>query len=263
MWDPAQYLQYADERSRPFYELVARVTATNPRRVVDLGCGPGNLTVTLTDRWPQAYVEGVDSSPEMIEKAVASHAGDSRITFQLGDIRDWRPREPVDVLLSNAALHWVPGHLELLAGLVSHVAESGWFAFQVPGNFDEPSHAILRSLSAEPRWGLGGAVAFPSSHQPVDYVDVLTGVGARVDVWETTYLHLFDGPDPVFEWINGTYTRPVLAALDQARRAAFTAEFKERLRAAYPRRPYGTVLPVRGIFVVARKGVTNLADQLQ
>jgi trans-aconitate 2-methyltransferase len=189
----------------------------------------------------------------MIEKAAALR-GDGRITFRLGDVRDWRPREPVDVLVANAALHWVPGHLDLLAGLVSHVAESGWFAFQVPGNFDEPSHVILRDLSAEPRWGLAGAVALPSSHQPVDYVDVLAGVGCRVDAWETTYLHLLDGPDPVFEWISGTGARPVLAALDPARRAAFTAVFKDRLRAAYPRRPHGTVLPFRRIFVVARRG---------
>jgi trans-aconitate 2-methyltransferase len=254
MWDPAQYMKYADERSRPFYELVARVNAADPRRVVDLGCGPGTLTVTLADRWPQAYVEGVDSSPEMIEKAVALRADDSRITFRLGDLRDWRPREPVDVLLANAALHWVPGHLDLLAGLVSHVAEPGWFAFQVPGNFDEPSHVILRGLAAEPRWGLADAVVFPSVHRPVDYVEVLAGVGCQVDAWETTYLHLLDGPDPVFEWISGTGARPALEALDPARRAAFTAEFKDRLRAAYPRRPYGTVLPFRRIFVVARKG---------
>jgi trans-aconitate 2-methyltransferase len=254
MWDPTQYMKYADERSRPFYELVARVEATNPRRVVDLGCGPGNLTLMLAERWPEAYVEGVDSSPEMIEKAAASSAGDSRVAFRLGDIRDWRPREGVDVLLSNAALHWVPGHLDLLADLVSHVAERGWFAFQVPGNFDEPSHVILRDLAAEPRWGLEGTVALPSSHQPVDYVDVLAGLGAQVDAWETTYLHLLDGPDPVFEWISGTGARPVLAALDPARRAAFTAVYKDRLRAAYPRRPYGTVLPFRRIFVVARKG---------
>jgi trans-aconitate 2-methyltransferase len=254
MWDPAQYMKYADERSRPFHELVARVQAVDPRRVVDLGCGPGDLTATLADRWPQACVEGVDSSPEMIEKAVALRAGDGRVAFRLGRIQDWRPREPVDVLLANAALQWVPGHLDLLAGLVSHVAEPGWFAFQVPGNFGEPSHVILQGLSAEPRWGLAGAVAFPSSHRPADYVDVLAGAGCRVDAWETTYLHLLDGTDPVFEWISGTGARPVLAALDPARRAAFTAVFKDRLRAAYPRRPYGTVLPFRRVFVVARKG---------
>ena len=134
-WDPERYLVYADERGRPFVDLLARVGATDPGRVVDLGCGPGNLTVLLKERWPSAEVVGVDSSPEMVARA-ASVEG---IRVERGDVRTWRPGGLVDVLFSNATYQWVPGHLDLLADLVGHVAPGGWFAFQVPGNHDEPS----------------------------------------------------------------------------------------------------------------------------
>jgi trans-aconitate 2-methyltransferase len=252
MWDPGQYLKYADERGRPFGDLISRVAAERPGYVVDLGCGPGNLTATLIHRWPTADVEGVDSSGEMIEKATAV-AVPGRLEFHVGDLRQWEPRRPVDVLVSNAALQWVPDHIRLLPKLVTFLAPGGWLAFQVPGNFCEPSHQILRELAGEARWGLGD-IAFPSSHPPVDYAAALAAVGCAVDAWETTYLHILSGADPVFEWISGTGARPVLAALDRRARAEFSAVFKARLREAYPPRDYGTVLPFRRIFTVARRG---------
>lgn len=251
MWDPGQYLKYADERGRPFADLISRVAAERPGYVVDLGCGPGNLTATLIRRWPSAYVEGVDSSTEMIEKATTV-AVPGRLEFHVGDLRQWEPHRPVDVLVSNATLQWVPDHIRLLPKLVRVLAPGGWLAFQVPGNFSEPSHEILRELAGEPRWGLGD-IAFPSSHQPAEYVAALATVGCRVDAWETTYLHILSGADPVFEWISGTGARPVLAALGPEARAEFSAVFKARLREAYPPRNYGTVLPFRRIFAVARK----------
>ena len=146
-WDPDRYLTYADERGRPFVELVARIGAAAPAEVVDLGCGPGNLTGLLAERWPRAHVVGLDSSPEMIAAAAGGSA--SRWTYAVADLRDWQPERPVDVLVSNATLQWVPGHLELLPALVAAVAPGGWFAFQVPGNFDEPSHTIRAELAAE------------------------------------------------------------------------------------------------------------------
>ena len=145
-WDPERYLAYADERGRPFVELVARIGATAPEAVVDLGCGPGNLTRLLTERWPQARVSGIDSSPEMVAKA-ADLGGTA--TYVVGDLATWRPAAAVDVLVSNATLQWVPGHLDLLPTLVGHVRPGGWLAFQVPGNFDEPTHTIRRDLAAE------------------------------------------------------------------------------------------------------------------
>ncbi|MGY2704782.1 trans-aconitate 2-methyltransferase [Nocardioides sp. HB32] len=249
-WDPERYLAFADERGRPFVELVARIGAAAPRTVVDLGCGPGNLTALLADRWPDAEVAGLDSSPEMIEKARATGA---RVGFDVADLRDWVPSAPVDVLVSNATLQWVPGHLGLLPRLVSAVAPRGWLAFQVPGNFDEPSHTIRIELAAEePYAAHTGGAAVPSSHDPAVYLDALAGLGCAVDAWETTYLHVLTGPDPVFTWVSGTGARPTLQALPEDLRPAFETEFRRRLAAAYPQQEYGVVLPFRRIFVVAQ-----------
>ena len=252
-WDPDRYLTYADERGRPFVELVNRIRATAPAEVVDLGCGPGNLTGLLAERWPQARVVGLDSSPEMIAKAQES---DGRVDFAVADLRDWQPAAPVDVLVSNATLQWVPGHLELLPALVETVAPGGWFAFQVPGNFDEPSHTIRGDLAAEPPYAAWTAdVATPASHDPAAYYDVLAAAGCAVDVWETTYTHVLRGPDPVFTWVSGTGARPTLQALPDELRADFEAQFKRRLAAAYPVRDDGTVLmPFRRVFAVAERG---------
>lgn len=250
-WDPDRYLTYADERGRPFVELVARIGAETPARVVDLGCGPGNLTVLLADRWPGAEVRGIDSSPEMIDRARADH-GD-RVAFEVGDVRGWAT--DVDVLVSNATLQWVPGHLDLLPSLVRTVRPGGWFAFGVPGNFDEPSHTIRAALAAEePYAALAAAAAHPNAFDASTYAEVLTGLGCEVDAWETTYLHRLHGEDPVFTWVSGTGARPTLEALDAdpALRAAFETEFKRRLRAAYPERGGSVLLPFRRVFVVAR-----------
>lgn len=248
-WDPDRYLVYADERGRPFVELVARVGATDPHTVVDLGCGPGNLTRLLKDRWPGAEVVGVDSSAEMIAKAGQAEG----VTFEVADLRWWRPDQPVDVLLSNATLQWVPGHLDLLPRLVDQVSPGGWFAFQVPGNFDEPSHVIRRELAAEPTYAAHtGEVAVPDAFGPDTYLAALTGLGCAVDAWETTYLHMLTGDDPVFTWVSGTGARPTLQALPGDLRERFNQEFKARLREAYPAGPRGTVLPFRRVFVVAR-----------
>ena len=253
-WDPDRYLTYADERGRPFVELLARVVAERPASVVDLGCGPGNLTSLLADRWPAAEVVGLDSSPEMVERA---RAADDRIAFDVADLRDWAAATDdaeVDVLVSNATLQWVPGHLDLLPALVGRVRPGGWLAFQVPGNFDEPSHTIRRDLAAEAAYAQHTrGVAVPSSHDPAAYLDRLTALGCTVDAWETTYLHVLTGEDPVFTWVSGTGARPTLQALPDHLRADFEAEFKRRLRAAYPQHDYGVVLPFRRIFVVARR----------
>jgi trans-aconitate 2-methyltransferase len=249
-WDPDRYLTFADERGRPFVDLLARVGADDPRTVVDLGCGPGNLTTLLADRWPDADVVGLDSSPEMIAKARGT---DARVSYHVADLRDWAPAAPVDVLVSNATLQWVPDHLALLPRLVAAVAPGGWFAFQVPGNFDEPSHTIRTELAGEAPYAahLDG-VDVPSSHDPAVYLDALAGLGCEVDAWETTYLHVLTGDDPVFTWVSGTGARPTLQALPGDVRPGFEAEFKRRLAAAYPRHEYGVVLPFRRIFVVAR-----------
>ena len=257
-WDPERYLTYADERGRPFVELIARIAATDPATVVDLGCGPGNLTRLLKERWPEATVRGLDSSPEMIAKAKAIDG----IDFAVADLREWAGStgeagsSEVDVLVSNATLQWVPGHLELLPALVGRVKPGGWFAFQVPGNFDEPSHTIRKELADEaPYRPHTRDLATPASHDPATYLEALTAIGCTVDAWETTYLHVLTGADPVFTWVSGTGARPTLEALDQVGlREAYEAEFKARLARAYPERGHGVVLPFRRVFVVAQVG---------
>lgn len=250
-WDPADYLVYADERSRPFHELLGRVDASDPRTVTDLGCGPGQLTAGLARRWPTARITGLDSSPEMIERA-QEHVSD-RVEFVLADLRDWQPAEPVDVLVSAATLQWVPGHRGLLPRLVEAVVPRGWLAFEVPGNFDQPSHTLLKTLARDDRFAAATAdVQTPDADDPATYLADLAALGCTVDAWETTYLHVLEGPDPVFRWISGTGARPVLQALSAEQREVFVPEYQAQLREAYPPQPHGTVLPFRRVFVVAR-----------
>jgi trans-aconitate 2-methyltransferase len=252
-WNPSTYLTFADDRSRPFYDLVSRIQTRSPQAVVDLGCGPGQLTASLADRWPDALITGIDSSPDMIE-AAAEHES-RRVHFEIGDLAGWRPSRPVDVIVSNAALQWIPGHRDLLPRLVDSLAEEGWLAFQVPGNFSEPSHQLLRGLAAEPQYaGATRDIEYPSSFDPETYLSDLTRLGCSVDAWETTYQHVLTGEDPVFRWISGTGARPVLQALQDNLLDGFVAEYKSLLRAAYPSHDYGTVLAFRRVFCVAHKG---------
>lgn len=247
-WDPERYLTYADERGRPFVELVQRVDAAAPGRVVDLGCGAGNLTALLHERWPDTHVLGVDSSPEMAARA-REHEG---VSVEVGDVRDWAPAEPVDVLVSNATFQWIPGHLDLLPHLVGSVVPGGWFAFSVPGNFAEPSHTLRVELAAEaPYAEHTGGVASPDAHDAATYLEALHALGCEVDAWETTYLHVLTGEDPVLTWISGTSLRPTLQALPEELRPEFEAELGRRLRAAYPARDGSVTLPFRRVFVVA------------
>jgi trans-aconitate 2-methyltransferase len=254
MWDAKQYERFAADRARPFHDLAVRIGASEPGYVVDLGCGTGETTATLLDRWPNARITGVDGSAEMLVDA-DRYAVPGRLDFVHADLRDWQPAEPVDVLLSNATFQWVPEHLDLLPGFVGWLSPGGWFAFQVPGNYRAPAHAILTELRQSPRWRdqVGeGADRHLDVSDPEVYLRTLAGLGCRVDAWETTYLHVLPGEDPVLEWIKGTGLRPVLAALDEADRAEFVGEYAARLRVAFPREPWGTVLPFRRIFVVAQ-----------
>ncbi|GIE33187.1 trans-aconitate 2-methyltransferase [Actinoplanes italicus] len=244
MWDPAVYRRFGAERSRPFFDLVGRVGAESPRAVVDLGCGPGELTRTLAERWPAARVAGLDSSPEMIAKAAAEPGP---VEFRLAGIGDWHPDPDTDVVVTNAALQWVPGHQEMLARWARELPSGAWLAMQVPGNFDSPGHRAARELSPV------GLRADPVS-DAAGYAEILTAAGAIVDAWETTYLHLLpaDGPEhPVLRWMEGTALRPVRAALDDAAWATFRAELAERIIAGHPVRHGLVAFPFRRIFVVA------------
>lgn len=268
MWDATQYLRFGGERTRPFIDLLARVGAELPEYVVDMGCGPGNLTVLLAERWPSAAVCGVDSSPQMIKAArklisadalrstgsgLTSHA--PGLSVMLDDVRHWEPQSLPDVIISNAVLQWVPGHRELLVRWADQLAAGGWLAFQVPGNFDQPSHAILREMAASARWRplLRDVELNRQSADPADYAELLARVGCEVDAWETTYVHILQGPDPVLEWYRGTGLRPVLAVLDADQAADFLAEYGAQVREAYPPSSFGTIFPFRRVFAVAHR----------
>ena len=259
-WDPKQYVRYADERNRPFIELLARIDvargdAGDPSYVVDLGCGPGPLTRMLADRWPGSQVLGVDSSPQMIADA-QQHAIPNRLAFVEGDLAGWRAAQPVDVLVANAALHWVPGHVDLFPRFAETLTPSGVFAFQVPDNFTEPSHTLLRDLRLSPKWRdrLGeGADRTLGVERPQRYLEALIAAGLSADVWQSEYLQILTGDDPVLEWVKGTALRPVLSLLDGSDRDEFLSEYAAALRAAYPPQAFGTVFPFRRTFAVARR----------
>lgn len=254
-WDPSLYLRHADERSRPMADLLARVPVHDARTVLDLGCGPGHLTPLLRSRWPGAAITGVDASPAMVERACRDASGDG-VRYLLADVRDHQPPAPADVVVSNATLQWVPRHLDLLPRLARHVAPGGALAFSVPGNHDAPSHRLLRDVATrEPYAPHTRDVDRPRSHDPAVYLDALARPGWDLDVWETTYLHVLHGPDPVLRWISATGARPVLAGLPDDLRPRFEDEYGAALREAYPPRAHdGTVvLPFRRVFVVASR----------
>jgi trans-aconitate 2-methyltransferase len=256
-WDPGQYLRYADERGRPFADLLGRIGVEAAARVVDLGCGPGNLTRGLTEFWPDARVTGVDSSAAMIEAAKPVEI-EGRLDFVIGDVATWEPDGPVDVVIANSVLHWVPGHVELIARIASWLPSGGVFAFQVPDNFDSPSHLAIRDLRLSPKWRdrLGdGADRGAGVKMPETYLAAFVGAGLDPDIWQTTYLHVLTGDDPVLEWVKGTALRPVLTALagDEEATARFLAECGESLHRAYPPGRDGTtVFPFRRIFALGR-----------
>ncbi len=253
-WDPQTYLRFAGERSRPFVDLVARIPGEH-RTIVDLGCGPGHLTAVLRQRFPEAEVVGVDSSPEMIDRATAENT-DPRARYVRGSIGEWAPDEPVDLIVSNAAFQWVPEHLAIIPRLREHLRPGGVLAFQVPHNFDNPSHVLLREIAdREPYAPFTAGLALRSGVGAAEYLDLLAGVGWTVDAWETTYLHVLPGEDAVLGWMRGTGARPVLQALPDDLRELFVEEYRAALRDAYPARPHGTVLPFPRVFVVASQDV--------
>jgi trans-aconitate 2-methyltransferase len=252
VWDPEKYLDYADLRARPFHDLIARIGVSAPRRVTDLGCGPGNLTADLRKRWPDAVLECGDSSPEMVAAARARG-----LDASLLDVRDWTPAPDTDVVVSNAVLQWVPDHESLLRRWASELPSGAFVAVQVPGNFDAPSHALTRELAASPEWAsrLADVVLREDDavSSPLGYANLMADAGCRVDAWETTYVQPLRGPHPVLEWITGTALRPVRAALPDEEWERFRAELAPRLAEAYPARTDGTTwFEFRRVFFVAQ-----------
>ncbi|MCW2829936.1 MAG: trans-aconitate methyltransferase [Aeromicrobium sp.] len=251
-WDPARYLQFAGDRSRPFLDLVARIDG-EPAAIVDLGCGPGHLTEVLRSRWPDASVHGVDSSPEMIDRATAG-SSDDRATYELADVSTWEPVAPVGLIVSNALFQWVPDQLDVIARLSNAVTPGGTFALQVPRNYASPSHTLLQELAARPQYAAHTAgIVADRGMEPSAYLELFAGLGWSVDLWETTYFHVLQGADPVYDWVSGTGARPYLQALPDDLLDGFVETYKAAIREALPARAYGTVFPFNRTFVVARR----------
>jgi trans-aconitate 2-methyltransferase len=253
MWDAEQYLKYSDQRSRPFVDLLAQVRPMDANRIADLGCGPGNLTRTLIDRWPKARVLGVDHSPEMLQQAKPLSVP-GRLDFVQADIESWSPELPVDLIVSNAALQWVSDHEPLLTRLANMLAPGGTLAVQMPYHFKNPAHLMIEEAKADPRWrvALEGVGLHQESVLPlVWYVERLHDLGFAVDAWQTTYIHVLTGENPVLEWFKGTALRPLLKRLEPGARDEFLHEVGIRLQAAYPARGNITLLPFPRLFFVA------------
>ena len=253
-WDPAVYTRFGSERMRPGLDLMARIppshTARSDRgRAVDLGCGTGDLTRALAERLPNWDITGLDSSPEMLAKA---EAGGGRINWVCRDVQDWSDAAGVDVIYSNACLHWVGSHAQVVPDLVRQLRPGGVLAVQMPANFAEPSHQLLAELAATGPWRLRPTVRTDPVAPPSAYWRWLAPLCRELDIWTTAYLHVLDGDDPVLKWIEGTWLRPVLAALGPEERDDFRARYAAMLRDAYPAEADGkTLFPFRRLFIVA------------
>jgi trans-aconitate 2-methyltransferase len=256
-WDPPLYLKFSDHRLRPALELLERVPLTSPTVIYDLGCGAGQVTRIIAERWPSATVYGLDNSKQMLAQATAEPG---RVQWIEADIRTWSPDEPADLIYSNAALHWVEEHQEIFPRLAGFLKAEGCLAVQMPLSWAAPSDRLMRETLAnggpnsEPLGPekLRQAVARKWVEAAEVYYDLLVSWTKSLDIWEAEYLHILEGTDPVLEWVKGAALRPVLNGLDDKEREIFLVEYARRLRATYPIRTGGrTLYPFRRLFIVA------------
>lgn len=260
-WDANLYLKFADHRVRPALDLMGRLDPANGARpghaVYDLGCGAGNITRILAERFPAAAaVIGIDSSDDMLAKA-RSQTADARISFERGDLARFKPSTPPGILYSNAAYHWLPGHIDMFPGLLQLLPPGGQFAVQMPRNHEAPSHALMRVAANAGPWKskLESIRGIAPVEEPARYYDVLKPHCAELEIWETVYQQPLTGKDPVANFTAGTGLRPFLDALQGDERTAFFEAYCKLIAEAYPTRADGiTLFPFRRLFIVARRG---------
>jgi trans-aconitate 2-methyltransferase len=250
--DPAQYARFSDERSRPFFSLLERVPRDiSFKRIVDLGCGSGELTRAIADRWPDAQVLGLDNSPQMLARS-GDYVLPGRLEFVEGAIEAYA--EPADLIFSNAALQWVGNHSELFPRLADLVKPGGVLAVQMPFSHVQRSHELMEEAARNGPWRDKLAHWRRFEVQPLTwYVELMTSLGFAVDAWHTTYYFVLQSENPVLEWVKGTSLQPILNLLEDAERADFLSQYATRLRDAYPATAHGTVYPFQRIFFVAHR----------
>lgn len=255
-WEPSQYLKFSDHRLRPALELLERVPLTEPAVIYDLGCGLGQMARLMAERWPTATVYGLDNSPEMLAQAAQTP---SRVNWVAADIQGWQPSVPPDLIYSNATLQWLDDHSQLFPRLLGLLAPTGCLAVQMPLSWEMPSHRLMRETLADagPHGSplgsleLREAVARNWVGRADWYYDLLAEQASHIDIWETEYLQLLDGEDPVLEWVKGTGLRPILNSLAVDERERYLTTYRQRLRTAYPVRADGrTLYPFRRLFIV-------------
>ena len=252
-WNPTQYLKFASERLRPALDLLARIPAVAPETVVDFGCGTGNLTPLILRRWPNARLTGVDGSREMLAKARVDYPHTS---FIQADVGTWRPPQPVDVLYSNAALHWLDEHEVLIPALLAAVKPGGWLAIQMPSNFAEPTHiCVIEAIEQGPcRAKLEPHLRRRPVAEPRRYWELLHDKVTALEIWETQYLQVLKGENPVAEFIIGSWLKQFLDRLQESERSVFETDYRARVRSAYPPERNGhTLFPFRRLFIVAQR----------
>lgn len=253
-WSADRYLRFEEQRTRPVRDLLAAIPAEACTSAIDLGCGPGNSTELLAARFRQARVTGLDSSPDMIRAAQARLPA---VDFVLDGIAEWEGQERYDVILSNAALQWVPDHTRLLPRLAARRTDGGVLAIQIPDNLGEPAQTLMQDVAAAGTWSgkLAGASASRTRPDPPDWYYALLRPHCRyIDIWRTTYIHVLPGgPDAIVAWFSSTGLRPFLAPLDEAEQAAFIERYREAVAGAYPTMQDGAVLlAMPRLFIVAR-----------
>jgi len=251
-WDAGVYLKFASERTQPSIDLIRRINLDSPRRIIDLGCGPGNSTEALRRRWSQSAVTGLDNSVQMIEEARRTYP---QGTWEAGDAASWRAADPFDLVFSNAMLQWLPDHANLCRHLMDQVAPGGALAVQMPAHYDSPLHREIFEVSKNPAWDnrMQAARTALTREPPSFYYDTLQPLSSHLDLWETSYYHIVDGPEAVLEWYRGTGLRPYLEALpSEDDRRRFEHLLLERYTITYPRRASGkSLFPFRRLFFVA------------
>lgn len=252
-WNARAYRRFESERSRPAVDLLAHVPSGRRKRVVDLGCGPGNSTQALAERYPEADIAGLDTSPDML---AAARARLPKVTFIQGDLQDWRDG-PADLIMANAVLHWVPDHVAVMTRLTRQLGPLGCLAVQMPDNEDEPTHVLMREIAAEPPFReklAQSARVRETIGSFADYDQALSPVCADIDIWRTVYVHRLGGPDAIVAWLESAGLRPFLAPLTTEERADFLTRYRAAIASAYPPRAQGGVLlPFPRLFIVATR----------